>query len=410
MDDIIEIHFPEEKRISAIIDGKEYWFKALFSLSDYEVVIDELEKDEHAYRHIVATIVRKHACDDEGKALPLESLPNELLLRYIEEVVGHSGTISDLYEKYAEIEDPFERFIVSIKENLNIEAEKIRESLKDIKIPQIKIPKELFDIKPLLPDTSVISDVLANIAKSMFDTEAIWKSITDSFQPLIERQKVFISQIAQQAAKVLVDLPSFSLSKEDVEAILEAYQKWGEYGWTIPPHASIKDFWQEPTDLKSANAIASKYCTQKHMQALFDKTVEKKGVRKSDFKEAVDDYNDKRYKSCACIMFSLIDAKLIRMQDRQTNRAVGKGAVDKTRQKICDESDIESKVFSYLRFKNVYACLSKFFEKGNNFVQQPDVMNRNFLDHGMLTRNVIKRDCDQLFLLYYNLLIIMDSI
>ena len=50
------------------------------------------------------------------------------------------------------------------------------------------------------------------------------------------------------------------------------------------------------------------------------------------------------------------------------------------------------------------------FEKGNDFRKQPEVLNRNFLDHGMLTRKVTRKDCVQLFLLYYNILELLDMI
>jgi hypothetical protein len=166
--------------------------------------------------------------------------------------------------------------------------------------------------------------------------------------------------------------------------------------------------------VKDANNIASKYCKKEYIQKLFEDIKEIGSVRKSDFNEAVDDYKDKRYKSCACILFSLIDAKLIRMQTEKkqgklVNRSVGKVAVEKSKENLLSNSNIENTLFSILILENVYSCLMKFFESGKNFEKQPEVMNRNFLVHGMLTRRVTKRDCDQLFLLYYNWLSLLEK-
>ncbi len=91
------------------------------------------------------------------------------------------------------------------------------------------------------------------------------------------------------------------------------------------------------------------------------------------------------------------------------HRDVGKAAVEKSKRKILNDTDIENTYFSILRFENAYACLGKLFEHGRNFVIQPDLLNRNFLLHGMLTRRVTKRDCDQLFLLYYNWLPLLEK-
>ena len=74
------------------------------------------------------------------------------------------------------------------------------------------------------------------------------------------------------------------------------------------------------------------------------------------------------------------------------------------------EEDAKRLLFTLLFEANLFACLEKVFEKGNDFRKQPEVLNRNFLDHGMLTRKVTRKDCVQLFLLYYNILELLDMI
>jgi len=427
LEDYIDIQFPEEKKIKIVIDGEEYVFKAIFSLRDYETVIGELEKDNYQYKDIVAKVVINHICEGDANALTSTVLPDKLLHSYMDEVIKDSERIRRIYDDKTDITDKYERFVLSVKDNINNEIGAIKDSLANIQLPKITIPKwyfqqipaltipkEIFNIKPLIPDMSIVTESLSQIAQSVINTQEMAKSIAESFQPIIEMQQSFVAQIAKQAAQVLSQLPSLSYSEERIEEMRKALCKWGEYGWTLPGHARLSEFLIEPSSTKEANSIASKYCTKKSMQKIFEDTKEFASVRKSDFSEAIDDYNDKRYKSCACILFSLIDARLIRMQTEKeqgklVRRKVGKGAVEKSRDKILNDSDIENKFFTVLRFENVYTCLAKFFEDGKNFVEQPEVINRNFLAHGMLTRRVSKRDCDQLFLLYYNWLSILEK-
>jgi hypothetical protein len=272
----------------------------------------------------------------------------------------------------------------------------------------------MFNINNFIPDLSAITEGLSLIAQSTMNTQDIVKNITESLQSIVEMQQSFVLQIEKQVTQVLSQFSLFSYTEEKREEIRVAICKWGEYGWTIPEHANMYEFMEKPISAKEANNIASKYCTNEYMDKLFENIKKFGCVRQSDFSEAIENYRDKRYKSCACIMFSLIDAKLIRMQPREelgrpVNRFVGKKAVEKSKEKIINtKSNIKNTLFSILRLENVYSCLMKFFEKGNNFEKQPEVINRNFLVHGMLIRQVTKRDCKQLFLLYYNWLSLLE--
>ena len=95
-------------------------------------------------------------------------------------------------------------------------------------------------------------------------------------------------------------------------------------------------------------------------------------------------------------MFALIDAILIRLQKKSTldgkRRNVGLSAVRDAKKRT--EIDVNTEVlYTALFCTNLFACLQKVFESGNDFRKQPEVINRNFLDHGMLTRKVTKKDC-----------------
>lgn len=152
------------------------------------------------------------------------------------------------------------------------------------------------------------------------------------------------------------------------------------------------------------------------MEGLFSRLCKTKGIKKSDLEEAIFDFRHKKYKSCSMITFSMIDSKLIRFQrDEDRNpktmrRYSGKKAAEKLQKHIQDEQNIEQKFFLLLVCENLFMCIQKVFEDGDDFKNQPAVINRNFIDHGMLTRGVVRKDCVQLFLLFYNLIEFLDII
>ena len=112
-------------------------------------------------------------------------------------------------------------------------------------------------------------------------------------------------------------------------------------------------------------------------------------------------------------MFGLIDAVLIRHQRKEDKNNNGRRAVGGSAARIVFsriEKKVEGKPLLLISSVNLNSCLQKVFEYGNDFKEQPSVINRNYVDHGMMHRKITKRDCIQLFLLYYNLIDFFDII
>ena len=91
---------------------------------------------------------------------------------------------------------------------------------------------------------------------------------------------------------------------------------------------------------------------------------------------------------------------------RKPARYSGAAAVNRINNKYNEvhEDDIKVWFFSNLTRENLFCALAVLYANGNDFKEQPAVMNRNFVDHGMLHRKVRRMDCIQLFLAYYNFL------
>ena len=205
-----------------------------------------------------------------------------------------------------------------------------------------------------------------------------------------------------------ITLPDFSQEKK--QKLIESHKKWGTFGWTINPCSDIDSLFDFcPEEKKEADKLAMKECHTK-MNSIIEKIYSKKRVKKFDFDEAVENFNKNNYKSCALILFSLVDSIIIRFQGRSVpgkQRPNGKYAINNIKIKTGYNED-EITLFASMFYANLFSCIEKMFEKGNDFRTQPDVINRNYLCHGMMTRRVTKKDCIQLFLLYYNILEMLD--
>ena len=130
-------------------------------------------------------------------------------------------------------------------------------------------------------------------------------------------------------------------------------------------------------------------------------------LKKSDLEEAIECFKGKKYKSCCLILFSMIDSKLIRLQDdsnrdnrgyRRSGYKAAKNLFDRIEAKYVTEMMLST----ILNSKNLIEAFRSFFSNGDDFKVQPKILNRNYLVHGMLYRKVIRKDCVMLFLLLYN--------
>jgi len=201
------------------------------------------------------------------------------------------------------------------------------------------------------------------------------------------------------------------ISDERYVTMKNAYESWGKIGWTLPPNAPVCLFSTVPPCSQKANEVMLKYCKTSDMEVVFDELKKNLG-NVYDLSEAIGCYKETYFKACALILFSIIDSKIITIvndknQHNKTKRSeVGMSA-------ICHfENDIDVKFvvnsdrtkFLPLLHLNLFSCLKTFFSSANFFIEDPPVINRNFLAHGMNKRRVNQEDCIKLFVALNNLL------
>lgn len=239
---------------------------------------------------------------------------------------------------------------------------------------------------------------------------AIPEAIQKAMAPLNELSES-IAKIQAQFQSVFVDIHIPSFDEEWLQERRVSYEKWGEYGWTSITWAKLKFFYTVPDTQAEADAKALSCCDEEQIEGLLTELLEKTETDKSDLTEAIDDYRSKHYKSCVCILFSLIDGILIRsMKKDKKRRPHGYIAAKKLNERIKDAEEFKGMVFHLLAWAGVLAAINSFFKDGDDFKEQPTVLGRNWLAHGMLNRPVTRKDCIQLFLLLDNLFRIKEML
>lgn len=258
--------------------------------------------------------------------------------------------------------------------------------------------------EPLKPLSELIAEFTRNI-------QSIYKPTVDIMiklgQTITDYSSVF-AKLSNAIADLANNIKIPSLSDEQKKELQDSYKAWGKHGWTVPPYASLSIFDKKPQSLQEANKYMRQYINTASMKELFIELGRLDNLRKDDLQEAILNFENRRYKSCSMILFALIDGKIIRYQDKEINRKVGFYGAKKICNKIESEFSSKNAFFSLLNLINITSALEITFENAKNFKDQPTVVNRNFILHGMLYGRVRRRDEAQLFLLLYNLIELFD--
>lgn len=126
--------------------------------------------------------------------------------------------------------------------------------------------------------------------------------------------------------------------------------------------------------------------------------------------KAIQYFKNKDYLTCSMLLFAGIEGIIIDIS--RENVHVGRRAIDDFYKKIKIFDSKYEEDFLYLSpvvIKTTYICYRKLYD-GNNFKKEPDIVNRNYIMHGVSKRDVCKTDCLKLFLLYYNVTMIKAAV
>lgn len=403
----------KHKHIKLQIGNREYEVSLYLSVKDIMSIIKELDESNKEYNLLVATIITNHFVkQDSALAKEIVATDTAALSIYIQELVEEDAKLRKSYVKHANISDICLRFVLSVRDMWNEMSRFVIDQISQISAPlALDIGRTTLAIPNQIEKTlSAFEKIVKASIPKITTTVSI---IQQAMEPINRISKIvgeLTAGFASQLSSIYDQIKLPNITEEHKEELRLSFETWGKFGWTLMPHADITVFNEAPSNIKDSNERIKAWCTKEDMETLFEGFLYVKGANKRDLEEAVNLYRTRQYKSCAMILFSLLDAKLIRMQRKEDRdpknkrRSSGASAIRKIKKHVEAEQDINKKFFLLLSYTNLFACIETLFEDAKDFKKQPILINRNFLQHGMLTRKVKKRDCIQLFLLYYNFL------
>ena len=398
------------------IGDKDCKVRPYLSISDIELVGDRLQGSSDVdYRWIVAEIIANHTRSFFSSS-EINEQEKALFEKYIEICISGDSKLKENYETL-ELPDNNKRFVLAVDITGKQLAKELSETLKKSLGPALsKVSESTEAIRQNLVQAIAPALKTSEILKSITSTwQSTWQStwldnlkgIAESYKSMIPDYSEMFSGISSALQELVNNIHIPTITEEYKNRLIQSYTAWGKHGWTLPPNAELSVFNTKPKDAKDAYKRLRGYFTASAMDDLFSEIRQLKHIKKSDFDEAVNCFKNGNYKACSLILFSLIDSRLIRSQiDKERNRAgmrpSGKKAAKNLFGRIESKYITESMLFTALDQVNILAALETVFEAGKDFKVQPTVINRNFVNHGMLYRKVTRKDCIMLFLLLYN--------
>lgn len=344
-----------------------------------------IESKNLKFSEIVLGILNNHI--DTKEKIELLKISKSDIENFIDNYVISNESLNVFYIN-SSLENKYDRFVEAFQlytDDINL---KMKEALK--------------------PLSESIADFTRNFQSIYKRTVDIMIKLGQTIINIIPDYSSVFAKLSNSIADLANSIKIPSLSDEQKKELQDSYNAWGKYGWTVPPYASLNVFNKKPQSLQEANKYMRQYINASSMKELFIELGRLDNLRKDDLQEAILNFENRRYKSCSMILFALIDGKIIRYQDKETNRKVGFYGAKKICNKIESEFSSKNAFFFLLNLINITSALEVTFENAKNFKNQPTVVNRNFILHGMLYGRVRRRDATQLFLLLYNLIELFD--
>lgn len=347
---------------------------------------EELNKTTMTYKEKVFDLISS-STNTADNLFDLINNNDKLAEEYINHFLDVNDKLKPKYQSLEYIEDIYERFCKTIDLEIEEQAKNLAKAMSELTNAFIPIQEKI------------------KKALSSFHNLAINK-ITEQARLNYEKIKQGLNSLAKIISNAIAKISTPNISDERKKELENSFKLWGKYGWTSIGIGPIDLFFEKPASCLDADKVALKYCDNKFVEECFKDSL-KLLRRKKDLQEAFDCFNNKHYKACAMLLFSIIDALLIRKQKAVSEVKTGIGAILDFKENLKQQIDTNI-IYIYLNMASVFACLCTFFDGTDNFKKKVSWPNRNYLNHGMSSKSIRKKDCIKLFLLLDNLLQLID--
>lgn len=379
--------------VDIIIGDEKYSIAGTLSVDDFSKIIGAYNDGRTDYHTMVAEIIYRRIEKQADGRVTLDQvleMDASYFISFIEATVLR-GHLLDAYNSLNDKDDIFCRFILAVIETWKKTCIAIVETITE------KIPQSYYvQAKKLIEETG----------KSVV---ALVRSLDQKIKEFSELYREPINNLLRGLSEFAKTVQGLKLTEEEKEALIQNYHAWGRIGWTINPEMPFSFFHQAPPpDQLKADEMALEFCGDNEIHLLFDRLHELLGSNCDDLDEAIFCFENQKYKSCIMVLFAAVDGLAIAMQTTDdingkkkypVGITAGRNVVKRFQAKAHDEAFVFA-----LKCGNLLCCMEKMFEFTAGFTLQPNVINRNYIDHGMHRGIVSKKDCVQVFLFYYNFL------
>ena len=385
MGELTEISISEPKYTHLFIQGKEYEV-ALFINARECIEITKLDiNQENTCLSYVKKLICGHIVGDAQ--IDIEQISEKCCLEYIDCYLQSNPNIESIYKQISVNTPAYTRFLQAHKDSWNNMLENLQPTLSYFAEMINTIHEGLTNtIQPILEDFSLVVNQFRNVY------EEIIKGFTEQLSQTIE---------------LLSSIHIPQLSEEEKQQMIDRYAQWGDIGWTSTGFLSQELLDSDPTNRTDANKTARKILNKRNIQILFEHLNGLETINKSDVAELESCYNNRNYKACVLISFSMIDSKIVKSQNKDYQmRKQGNEGIERLKEKY--PADTMNFYLLTASAYNLYHCLEAMFAKTVNFKPQYITINRHLVAHGMINRRILKRDAVQTMLALYNLYFLIE--
>ena len=382
-----DIDLPQIEKQEIIVNDIKFVIYHVFSIGTFLEFLKATESLD--YRRRVAMALHRDISKEKRIDIPsveeILNAPENPCQKYIEIVLNEHDKIKKYYGQNYSENDIYKRFYLSVLKYNKYITNIMRDSLQNIQ--------------------EQLNKLVQSAAESI---EYMNSMIKEGLKPLYD---------FQQQIESVINQISLTFPQINFEEWNENFKRWGEYGWTVC--TPIIQLNQKIENVHEADKLALQYLNEQDMLVLF-KELENMELNHDVLKEAIFCYNNKCFRACAMILCSMIDEKIYNIQSVRENKNEYRFKPNKFFEKLkekcskldekCKEEKILKQMFLLLEINNLISYLNKLFEQGYDFQLKTEVLNRNFLQHGMRKEPITEKECIQLFLALYNVIEVIDSL
>lgn len=209
-----------------------------------------------------------------------------------------------------------------------------------------------------------------------------------------------LKELSEQISSIDKRILQFAASEEYKNAL-----EWGKYGWAyIDEIPEDKTYYKKVSNEKEADELIIDYLTDNVIEQIKNRISSYllKSYQKKIYDESIICFYEEKYRSCILLLFSIIDSLII---SSQPVSGKDRDLAGKIAWKLNQAKELKhDSIFAYLIFSIDIKALLQIFGRGNDFVGPlPNIINRNWISHGMYPLEVSKEDCIKVLSLLYGI-------